>query len=127
MYFLVDNPNMWLGYVLACSLFLLNFLQSIILQQYWIRCYQTGMEMKASVTNAIYRKALILSNRSRKEYTVGQIVNLVTTDASTFQDVLPFLNWVWSMPLQIILALYFLYQELGNKKFILRMRVILTQ
>ena len=44
---------------------------------------------------------------------MGQIVNLMSTDAQTIQEVLPSLNMVWSMPFQIILSLYFLFSELG--------------
>ncbi len=66
--------------------------------------------MRTAAIGSIYRKSLSLSNEARRSYTLGQIVNLVTTDASTLQEVLPQLNMVWSMPLQIILALYFLYQ-----------------
>ena len=112
-----STPGEWKGYFLAVSLFLINLLQLLILQQYWIRCYQTGMEMKLATTSVIYQKTLKLSYNARKEYTVGQIVNLVTTDAETLQDALPSLNMIWSMPLQIILALYFLYQELGSAVF----------
>ena len=59
----------------------------------------------------------MLSNESRREYTVGQIVNLMSTDAQTVQEVLPSLNMVWSMPFQILLSLYFLYSELGPSVF----------
>ena len=79
--------------------------------------FQTGIEMKTASISAIYRKSLVLSNDSRREYTMGQIVNLVTTDAQTIQEVLPSINMVWSMPLQIIIALVFLFRELGVAVF----------
>ena len=41
----------------------------------------------------------------------------MSTDAQTIQEVIPSLNMVWSMPLQIILALGFLYAELGPSVF----------
>jgi len=103
----------WRGYVLAVALFLVNVVQLLVLQQYWTRCYQAGMEMRAAAIGAIYDKSLKLSNDARRAYTLGQIVNLVTTDANTLQETLPSLNMAWSMPLQIVLALYFLSQELG--------------
>ena len=73
--------------------------------------------MKAACSSAVYGKCLSLSNSARKEYTVGQIVNIMTTDANAFQEVIPTLNMIWSMPLQIILALVFLYWELGPAVF----------
>lgn len=41
---------------------------------------------------------------------MGEIVNLMSTDAQRFMDLAPFLNLVVSVPLQIILAMYFLWQ-----------------
>jgi hypothetical protein len=59
------------------------------------------MVMKAACVSAIYRKCLTLSNAGRRDYTVGQIVNIMTTDANTFQEVIPTINQIWSMPLQV--------------------------
>lgn len=47
---------------------------------------------------------------------MGEIVNLMSVDAQRFMDLAPFLNLMWSAPLQIVLAIYFLWQvtpELG--------------
>lgn len=63
--------------------------------------------------NTIYLKALKLSNAARKESTVGEIVNLMSVDAQRFMDLVVYLNMIWSAPLQIALALYFLWQTLG--------------
>ena len=112
-----ESSEDWLGYALAVALFIVNFLQLLVLAQYWVLCYRTAMEVKTASIGVIYKKVLRLSSDSRRNYTVGQIANLVTTDADTLQDVLPSLNMVWSMPFQIFLSLYFLYQELGPSVF----------
>lgn len=54
-----------------------------------------------------------MSNSSRKESTVGEIVNLMSVDAQRFMDLTAYLNMIWSAPLQIALALYFLWETLG--------------
>ena len=61
--------------------------------------------MKTACAHAIYRKSLFLANSARKEFTVGQIVNLITTDAQTLEEVVPKVNMVWSMPLQVKITL----------------------
>lgn len=38
------------------------------------------------------------------------MVNLMSVDAQRFMDVSPFINLLWSAPLQVILAIYFLWQ-----------------
>ena len=55
-------------------------------------------------------QALVISNSVKRESTVGEIVNLMSVDAQRFMDVVPFINLLWSAPLQIILAVYFLWQ-----------------
>jgi ATP-binding cassette subfamily C (CFTR/MRP) protein 1 len=54
-----------------------------------------------------------MSNSARKESTVGEIVNLMSVDAQRFMDLTTYLNMIWSAPLQIALALYFLWNILG--------------
>jgi len=54
-----------------------------------------------------------MSSSSRKDSTVGEIVNLMAVDAQRFMDLTTYLNMIWSAPLQIALAIYFLYDILG--------------
>lgn len=58
-------------------------------------------------------KALVVSNDTRKESTVGETVNLMSADAQRFNDVTNFIHLLWSCPLQIILSIVFLWLELG--------------
>lgn len=58
-------------------------------------------------------KALVVSNDTRKESTVGETVNLMSADAQRFNDVTNFIHLLWSCPLQIILSIIFLWLELG--------------
>lgn len=58
-------------------------------------------------------KALVVSNDTRKESTVGETVNLMSADAQRFNDVTNFIHLIWSCPLQIALSIVFLWLELG--------------
>lgn len=64
-------------------------------------------------TASNFLKALVVSNDTRGESTVGETVNLMSADAQRFNDVTNFIHLLWSCPLQIILAIVFLWQELG--------------
>lgn len=55
-------------------------------------------------------KALVITNSARRASTVGEIVNLMSVDAQRFMDLITYINMIWSAPLQVILALYFLWQ-----------------
>ncbi|KAM4525784.1 ATP-binding cassette sub-family C member 3 isoform 2-T2 [Fundulus diaphanus] len=107
-----DTPNWW-GYLLAFLMFFTAILQTLILHRHFQYCFVTGMNVRTALIGAIYRKALVITNAAKRSSTVGEIVNLMSVDAQRFMDLTTFLNMLWSAPLQIILALYFLWQNLG--------------
>ena len=54
-----------------------------------------------------------LSSSARKNSTTGEIVNLMAIDAQRFLDLMMYIHMIWSAPLQIILAVFFLWQTMG--------------
>ncbi|XP_035914952.1 multidrug resistance-associated protein 1 isoform X5 [Anopheles stephensi] len=107
-----DEP-MWKGLMYAITLFVVAGTQTLLLGQYFNRMFFVGLRIRTALISAIYRKALIISNSARKGSTVGEIVNLMAVDAQRFMDLTTYINMIWSAPLQIGLALYFLWQILG--------------
>ncbi|KAL3051996.1 hypothetical protein OYC64_002087 [Pagothenia borchgrevinki] len=103
----------WWGYSLAFLMFFTAFLQTLILHRHFQYCFVTGMNVRTAVIGAIYRKSLVITNAAKRSSTVGEVVNLMSVDAQRFMDLTTFLNMLWSAPLQIMLALYFLWQNLG--------------
>jgi ABC-type multidrug transport system fused ATPase/permease subunit len=101
------------GYIYALLLFISAEVQSLLLHQYFHRCNKAGLNLRTALIGAIYRKALRLSSSARKLSTVGEIVNLMSVDAQRFMDVMLYLHMVWSAPLQILLAAFFLWQTMG--------------
>ncbi|KRF85630.1 multidrug resistance-associated protein 1 isoform X15 [Drosophila virilis] len=108
----VPQPE-WKGIMYSILLFVLASAQTFILAQYFHRMFIVGLRIRTALINCIYRKALRISNAARKASTVGEIVNLMAVDAQRFMDLTTYLNMLWSAPLQIALALYFLWQQLG--------------
>ncbi|XP_063163042.1 ATP-binding cassette sub-family C member 2 isoform X2 [Candoia aspera] len=111
----VSDPKayLWQGYVFAVLLFVTALVKSFCLQQYFQLCFELGMNLRTSLMAAIYKKALMVSNVTRKESTVGETVNLMSVDAQRFMDFTVYMHQLWSSPLQIILSLVFLWAELG--------------
>ncbi|KAJ0175661.1 hypothetical protein K1T71_008820 [Dendrolimus kikuchii] len=103
----------WKGYLYAVALLVCASVQTMLLAHYFTRMYLVGMRIRTALTSAIYRKSLRMSNAARKESTVGEIVNLMSVDAQRFVELTAYLNMIWSAPLQIALALYFLWGILG--------------
>ena len=56
---------------------------------------------------------LKLSSKGRQVFTSGEMVNLMSVDATKFQDITTYLNMVWSAPFQILATLFFLYNLMG--------------
>uniref|UniRef100_A0A673I2T8 Multidrug resistance-associated protein 1 n=1 Tax=Sinocyclocheilus rhinocerous TaxID=307959 RepID=A0A673I2T8_9TELE len=103
----------WHGYFYTTLLFVCTCVQTLILQKYFHVCFVTGMRLRTAIVGAVYRKALVITNAARRTSTVGEIVNLMSVDAQRFMDLITYINMIWSAPLQVILALYFLWQNLG--------------
>lgn len=58
-------------------------------------------------------KSLTMNNEARKTSTVGEIVNLMSVDCQRMQDLSGYLWMIWSAPVQITLAMYLLWIQLG--------------
>uniref|UniRef100_A0A1B0DM26 ABC-type glutathione-S-conjugate transporter n=1 Tax=Phlebotomus papatasi TaxID=29031 RepID=A0A1B0DM26_PHLPP len=109
-----ENPEEdWKGIFYTFLLFIVASTQTLFLAQYFNRMFFVGLRIRTALISAIYRKALVMSNNARKESTVGEIVNLMAVDAQRFMDLTAYINMIWSAPLQIGLALYFLWDILG--------------
>ncbi|KAK2494136.1 hypothetical protein MC885_020262 [Smutsia gigantea] len=111
----ISNPTAptWWGFLVAGLMFVCSTMQSLILHQYFHCIFVIGLKLRVGITGVIYRKALVITNSVKRESTVGEIVNLMSVDAQRFMDLAPFLNLIWSAPLQVTLAMYFLWQNLG--------------
>ena len=94
------EPLYW-GYIIAVSMFLTAIAQTLLLHQYFHRCFMTGMRIRSAVVTTVYRKALHLSNDARQKSTVGEIVNHMSIDAQKLMDLMAYLHILWSGPLQI--------------------------
>ena len=48
----------------------------------------------------------------------GEVVNLLSVDCQKLQDAALFINFMWASPLQVGLAIFFLYQTIGWSVFV---------
>ncbi|XP_077150158.1 multidrug resistance-associated protein 1-like [Ranitomeya variabilis] len=101
------------GYLLALALFIVTILQTLILQLYQRFNMLTAAKIKTAITGTIYKKSLNLASSTRRKFTTGEVVNLMSSDAQQLMDLTVNLNLLWSAPFQILLAIVFLWQELG--------------
>ena len=101
----------WKGYFFLAILFFSNSFSSI----FHAFCDQqmsiVNIQMESTLTSAIYKKSMRLSNKARSKYTIGEITNYMSVDCTRIrpQSISDFIN----SPLTCSIALYLLYNELG--------------
>ena len=71
------------------------------------------MHARVSVITAVYRKSLRLSMSAKQADTVGNCLNLMAVDARRLNDWLPYLHNMWSSPLQIVISMIMLWEQIG--------------
>ncbi|XP_055346995.1 ATP-binding cassette sub-family C member 3-like [Paramacrobiotus metropolitanus] len=111
----VDDPTQaaWKGYLYATIMLLGAAAQTILLNYYLHITLRLGMHVRGSVVAEVYRKALRITSEAKRTSNIGEIVNLMSVDAQRFMDFLAYIHVLWSGPLQMGLAIFFLYQILG--------------
>ncbi|XP_040014052.1 multidrug resistance-associated protein 1-like [Xiphias gladius] len=107
------DAAMWKGFLFASLLFLLSCLQSALHHQYMFHCFTVGMRLKTAVIGLVYRKSLVMSSSARRQFTLGEIINLVSADTQKLMDFVVYFNSVWIAPIEIALCFYFLWRLLG--------------
>ncbi|KAF9525987.1 multidrug resistance-associated ABC transporter [Crepidotus variabilis] len=112
------RPSQVEGFMIAGLMFVTSIIQTICLNQYFQRTFETGMRVRAGLVTAIYTKALVLSNDERSSRASGDIVNLMSVDATRLQDLCTYGLIALSGPFQITLAFVSLYNLLGWAAFV---------
>ncbi|KAM8934198.1 multidrug resistance-associated protein 1-like [Pelodytes ibericus] len=107
----------WQGFLVAVLLLICPCAQSLFLHQHDYICYVIGMRLKSAIVGSVYKKALVISSAGRKNCSAGEIVNLISSDVQKLMDLATCLNYVWSAPFTIIVAMYFLWQTMGVAVF----------
>ncbi len=107
------SSSMQQGLILTASVTTSQIVMSFCLRHYFFRCYMTGLRLRTSIVIAVYKKALMLSSAERQRRTQGEIINMMTVDAQRVQDITTYGHAVWYSFLQISLAIYFLWQQMG--------------
>lgn len=85
-YNLGDHPQPLVrGVIIGVAMFATSIAQTMVLHQYFQYAFETGMRIKSSLTAAIYKKSMLLSNEGRASKSTGDIVNLQAVDTQRLQ------------------------------------------
>eukprot|EP00164_Ancoracysta_twista_P002800 GFYU01003725.1.p1 GENE.GFYU01003725.1~~GFYU01003725.1.p1 ORF type:complete len:1448 (+),score=389.90 GFYU01003725.1:187-4530(+) len=75
--------------------------------------FRVAQRLRGLLIALVYRRAIQLTSVSRKGKSTGDVVNLMSNDAQKVYDLMSLINLVWSAPLQIGVATFFLARNLG--------------
>jgi ATP-binding cassette, subfamily C (CFTR/MRP), member 1 len=107
------DESAWTGVYLTLAVTVAQLIMSLALRHYFFACYRVGIRIRAALLLTIYRKSLTIDSTYYTTHPVGQITNLMSVDVQRIQDAVPFLHAIWYSVVQVALALYFLWQQLG--------------
>jgi ATP-binding cassette subfamily C (CFTR/MRP) protein 1 len=100
----------FISLVVVAALFLVETF--LVSQDYW-RGNLLQMNLKASITNLVYEKALRLTTGA----STGKTVNILQVDASRIYECIPYLSNVVVIPIQIAVGIYLLFYAAGLSAF----------
>ncbi|CDW59347.1 multidrug resistance associated protein 1 [Trichuris trichiura] len=108
---------LWNGLFYAGLMFVASVLFTIFTNLNFNHMVKVGMKVRTVLTSAVFTKCLRLSNDARRGSTLGEMVNLMAVDIQRVAEVYAYIGMIVSSPLQVCLAIYFLYQVVGPSVF----------
>ncbi|KAE9593921.1 putative xenobiotic-transporting ATPase [Lupinus albus] len=115
----------WIGYIYAFSIFVGVSVGVLCEAQYFQNVMRVGFQLRSTLVAAIYRKSLRLTNEGRKKFASGKLMNMITTDANSLQQICQQLHALWSAPFRISIAMVLLYQQLGVASLLGSLMIVL--
>uniref|UniRef100_A0A1J3J3N2 ABC-type xenobiotic transporter n=1 Tax=Noccaea caerulescens TaxID=107243 RepID=A0A1J3J3N2_NOCCA len=101
------------GYVLVITFFVAKLVECLSQRHWFFRLQKVGIRMRSSLVAMIYEKGLTLSCHSKQGRTSGEIINFMTVDAERIGNFSWYMHDPWMVLLQVGLALWILYRNLG--------------
>ncbi|XP_023761858.1 ABC transporter C family member 13 [Lactuca sativa] len=99
------------GYILAISLGLTSILKSFLDTQYTFGLSKLKLRLRSGLMTVIFEKCLHVSLAERSKFSEGEIQTFMSVDADRTVNMSNSFHDMWSLPLQIGIALYLLYTQ----------------
>ncbi|XP_015256948.1 PREDICTED: multidrug resistance-associated protein 7-like [Cyprinodon variegatus] len=101
------------GVICVLGLFATTLLSSVLRNIYVFQISKISLSARASLVSAIYGKALQVSSCSLAGFTLGEVVNLMSTDTDRVVNFFNSFHELWSLPFCFSVTLYLLYLQVG--------------
>ncbi|XP_078175279.1 ABC transporter C family member 3-like [Carex rostrata] len=101
------------GYLLVFAFIIAKIFECLSSTHCGFQLQQVGVRLRTALVGTIYQKGLTLSSQSRQSHTIGEMINIMSVDASRVSNFTWYIHEIWLVPMQISLALTILYSSLG--------------
>uniref|UniRef100_A0A8C5GMR4 ATP-binding cassette, sub-family C (CFTR/MRP), member 10 n=1 Tax=Gouania willdenowi TaxID=441366 RepID=A0A8C5GMR4_GOUWI len=105
-------PVSW-GVWCVLGLFASTLVCSLFRNVFVFEVSKVALSTRAALISVIYRKALRVSGCSLSVFTLGEVVNLMSTDTDRVVNFFNSFHELWSLPFQFAITLYLLYLQVG--------------
>ncbi|XP_041838321.1 ATP-binding cassette sub-family C member 10 isoform X2 [Melanotaenia boesemani] len=95
------------------GLFTTTLLSSILRNIYVFEVSKVALSARSALISTIYSKALRVSSCSLAGFTLGEVLNLMSTDTDRVVNFSNSFHELWSLPFQFSITLYLLYLQVG--------------
>nr|XP_049696505.1 uncharacterized protein LOC110371605 [Helicoverpa armigera] len=109
-----ESIDQHLGYVYAGSLLGTTLIATFfnVHFNWWMSI--VGLKMRGAIVATILRKTLsVTSTELSNVFSIGEITNFMSTDTDRIVNSCPSFHALWSIPLQLFITLFLLYQQVG--------------
>ncbi|KAJ0033464.1 hypothetical protein NQD34_000571 [Periophthalmus magnuspinnatus] len=107
-----DSP-VSIGAWCAFGLFASTLITSLLRSLYVFQISKVSLCARAALVSSIYSKALRVCGSGLSGFTLGEVVNLMSTDTDRVVNFFNSFHELWSLPFRFSVTLYLLYLQVG--------------
>ncbi|XP_040070390.1 multidrug resistance-associated protein 1 [Ixodes scapularis] len=111
--YIEEKQDSWHGYAYASAYAFSQLVGGMLNAHAAYLMALGGYKVQSALTSALYKKVLRISSSSRRQYTAGEIMNLMSVDVEQVGQFLLLCHNCWGVPLRIVLTMVFLWKYLG--------------
>lgn len=109
----INSTSLKIGCMYAGALFISSLISSILNTHFTYSLNKLCLQIKSALIGLIYTKTVQIQLNELNNYSIGQIVNFMSIDSDSVVNAFPSIHAFWSLPFQILITLYLLYQQIG--------------
>ncbi|KAG5855049.1 hypothetical protein ANANG_G00044780 [Anguilla anguilla] len=103
------SKGLWCCLGLFASTLLSAFLRNI----FSFEVSKVSLSVRAAIISTIYRKTLRVGSSTLASFSLGEVVNFMSTDTDRLANFFSSFHELWSLPFQFAITLYLLYLQVG--------------